>query len=96
MPRPKGPATLNELMGKDNTITMEKLPEILGEKMPEIPNNEQGKIRLLKALRQRFGDEFRNIKGVKELISKFESNLKFEKVIAQNRRTNANLNQRSS
>lgn len=74
------PATLNEMMGKVPEISLATLPDILGEKMPELPFNRLGRMRLMRALRNRFGEGFRNIKGVKSLLAEFDTESKVRNV----------------
>ena len=81
------PATLNELTGKDGpAMRLEELPKILGEKMPELPFDSRGKIRLMRALKNRFGEGFKNIPGVKGILKDFEREMKVARLIKMNRR----------
>jgi len=83
----EGPASLNELMGKQGgELTLDNLPGILGEKMPEIPLDRVGRFRLSRALKNRFGDGFRNIPGVKSLLKDFDKKMKFDVLTKANRR----------
>lgn len=91
--RPAGqPANLGELLGsaaekKDpSEFSLEDLPEILGEKMPELPKNRIGRFRLLNALQQRFGNGYNNIPGVKRIINQFDEEIKLENTIRMNKR----------
>lgn len=88
------PASLGELLGEGfehrTQLTLDDLPKLLGEKMPEIPFNRVGKIRLINALQQRFGQGYGDIPGVKQLMSEFDKELKVASVIRMNRRKNAN------
>lgn len=91
MAREKGtPATLNELIGKDkgsSTVPgMSKIEELLGEKMPEISMDRVGRFRLLRALRNRFGESFRNITSIKDILKDFDRELKVSTIIKMNRR----------
>lgn len=76
MRTPGTPATLNELMGSGDQPEMDfslgNIKNILGEGTPEISFDKVGRLRLLTALRNRFGDNYRNIPGVKELLSEFD------------------------
>ncbi len=83
------PASLNELMGKEgskaeNDFDLSDLPDLLGEKMPELPKNRLGRFRLLNALQLRFGPGFRNIPGIKKILSQFDSHVETENTIRQN------------
>lgn len=75
-----GNATLGELIGGASEMSLTNLPEILGEKMPELPKTKVGRYRLVRALRHRFGDNYRNIPGVKGLIAEFDDDLRHEGV----------------
>ena len=84
MPRPKGGrATLGELMGGTKGMSLDSLPDILGEKMPELPKNKIGRYRLIRSLRNRFGNEYRNIPGIKGLVEEFDEEIRFQGVLDQ-------------
>ncbi len=76
-------ASLNELMGKggdtakSRDLTLKDLPAILGDAMPEINKTPVGRLRLVSALRNRFGDQWRNIPGVTGLIKEFDEEAAF-------------------
>ncbi len=88
--RPKGGnATLGELLGKagdKSDLGLKDLPQILGEKMPELPRNRVGKFRLIQALQVRFGDGYRNLPFIKNIISEFDKEVETENVIRMNKR----------
>ncbi len=86
MSESKAPSNLNELMGKDTKITLDNLQEILGEAMPEMPFDRIGRMRLINALQQRFGQQYMNIPGVKEVIKHFDEEVKTANIIKMNRR----------
>lgn len=79
----KSKISLNELMGKAGSTAKEKklslsdLPELLGDAMPEIDKTPVGRLRLISAMRNRFGDNWRSIPGVKDIISEFDEEAKF-------------------
>lgn len=83
------PLSLNELMGenanqvKTEGMSMEHLSNMLGEKMPDIKPGPVGKIRLLRALRMRFGQSYRSIPGVPELLKDFDEQTNFHVKLAQ-------------
>lgn len=76
-------ASLNEIMGgagstaKSRKLSLSDLPELLGEAMPEIPHTPVGRLRLTMALRNRFGDQYRNIPGVADIMKEFDDEAKF-------------------
>jgi hypothetical protein len=82
------PPSLGELLGDAGNhaepLGLKHLPEILGEKMPELPKNRVGKYRLVSALKNRFGVGFRNIPGVKNILSEFDGHVEDENVIRAN------------
>lgn len=86
MSEAKEPANLNEVMGKDTEITLDNLKEILGETMPEIPFDRVGRMRLIGCLQQRFGQGFRNIPGVKNVLEHFDKEVEAANIIKMNRR----------
>jgi len=90
MRQPGSPARLGELLGEEasskQSLGLEDLPDILGEKMPELPLNRVGKYRLINALKQRFGVGFRNIPMVSGIIKEFEQQMDDENIIRMNRK----------
>lgn len=82
------PATLAELMGKqseNSDLSLKDLPEMLGEQMPDLPKNRIGKFRLMSALAQRYGPNFRNLPMVSKIIKEFDSEIETENVIRLNK-----------
>ncbi len=80
------PATLNEMIGSGkNKVTRDNLHEILGLKMPEIPMTEVGKVRLINALHQRFGANFRQMPGVSDLLEDFYKDLDMHETLRKNK-----------
>lgn len=83
------PANLGELLGSSSKkieLTLKDLPELLGEKMPDLPMNRIGKFRLINALSQRFGPGFKNIPMISNIIKEFDSQMKDENIIRQNKK----------
>lgn len=58
--------------GSKKSFSIKDLPEILGENLPELDHSPVGRIRLLRALKQRFGDNFRSLPGLKEIVHEFD------------------------
>jgi hypothetical protein len=82
------PATLAELMGKAGDtadLGLKDLPEMLGEQMPDLPKNRIGKFRLLNALSQRYGPNFRNLPMVSKILKEFDDEIETENVIRLNK-----------
>lgn len=80
--------SLAELMGSkgassSGSLSLDQLPDILGESMPELPRNNVGRFRLVRALQQRFGKNFRSLPGVSNLIKEFDSDMEFEDKISR-------------
>jgi hypothetical protein len=78
--------SLNELMGsgtKGEDLKLSRLHEILGDAMPELPRNAVGRHRLVRALQQRFGRNFRSLPGVSGLVKEFDHETKFEQKLGQ-------------
>jgi hypothetical protein len=76
-------ASLSEIMGSAGAnnagnLQLKHLPQILGDAMPHLPRNQVGRFRLIKALQQRFGDNFRALPGVSGLVKQFDSEIEFE------------------
>lgn len=86
------PASLGELMGEGfehrTKLTLEDLPKILGEKMPEIPVNRVGRVRLVNALHVRFGAGFGQIPGVRDILEHFDKEVNNNRVVMMNRKAN--------
>lgn len=77
-------ASLAEIMGgvKDpSSLSLSKLPELLGEAMPNLPRNPVGRFRLVAALKNRFGANFRSLPGVSNLVREFDSDIELEQRI---------------
>ena len=83
MARPK--VSMNEVMGKGATqkITLANLPEILGEKMPRLPLNRVGKVRLIQALKNRYGTGYRNLPGISDVLKEFDTASDHDETLAQ-------------
>ena len=80
-------ASLAELRGSaaggaEHGLKLSQLPTILGEAMPELPRTAVGRHRLVRALQQRFGRNFRSLPGVKNLVEEFDKDLSFERKIS--------------
>lgn len=89
MPSKSG-VSLAELMGKDGAahaskggLTLDHLPHILGDAMPDLPRNALGRHRLVMAFTQRFGPNFRALPGVTSLMKQFDNEIETEKKIAK-------------
>lgn len=84
------PATLGELLGEGfegrTQLALNDLPKLLGEKMPEIKFDRVGRLRLLNSLRMRFGDGYRNVPGIKDLLGEFDKEIKVNSIVKLNRR----------
>lgn len=60
----------------ESGLDFEDLPELLGEKMPKLEFHTLGRVRLVQALSDRFGANFRNVPGIQGLLSKFDHEAK--------------------
>ena len=78
----KSGTSLSEVMGPNaNKLAsggagLKDLPEILGEGMPKLDMSNVGRIRLIRALKQRFGSNFRSLPGLKEIVKEFDDHAK--------------------
>lgn len=85
----RGRASLSEIMGKAGAergkagLTLSDLPELLGEGMPELPQSAVGRHRLLRALKGRFGPNFRSLPGVSDLVKEFDDNIATEQKLTK-------------
>lgn len=88
--------SLNELMGsagesaKSRKLGLDDLPEILGEKMPDIKHNPIGRMRLINALKNRFGSNWRTLPGVNDIIKEFDKEAAFSVKLAEMRMIKGN------
>jgi hypothetical protein len=78
-----GSATLGELVGKQSDMSLAKISDVLGEKTPDLPRNNVGRFRLTQALKQRFGEGFRNIPGVRNIIKDFDEEMRFDHLLGK-------------
>ena len=74
--RPK--ATLGEVMGKTGgekgeNLTLDDLSSILGERLPKLEFTPVGRMRLTAALRVRFGDSYKNLPGIQNILKEFNT-----------------------
>lgn len=76
--------TLNEIMGKSGEVaksrklTLDDLEELLGERMPKLQFSPVGRFRLTTALRNRFGDGYRTLPGIDDILKDFDDHASFE------------------
>lgn len=71
--------------GGPSGLRLSQLPAILGDATPELPKNSVGRHRLIRALQQRFGRNFRSLPGVKDLITEFDGEIAFDQKVQQMR-----------
>lgn len=81
-------ASLAEVMGKagaerQGKLTLDHLPELLGEAMPDLPRNAVGRYRLIRSLKARLGPNYRALPGVSDIVREFDSAVDVERRIAQ-------------
>lgn len=69
--------------GSAGTLKLDQLPKILGDAMPDLPKNSVGRHRLVRALQQRFGQNWRSLPGVKDLVKEFDKDMDLEVRIAK-------------
>lgn len=80
----KANATLGEVMGRkgahahEHGLSLHDLPDLLGEGMPKLEFHALGRVRLMRALRARFGENFKNVPGLQGLIQKFDQETRLE------------------
>lgn len=80
----KANLTLGEVLGKKGEaahsrgLDLKDLPDLLGEGMPKLEFHALGRVRLMRALRTRFGENFKNVPGLQHLIAKFDHEAKIE------------------
>lgn len=71
--------SLHELMGKGGgkDVTLDRLGDLLGERMPKLEFTPVGRLRLTTALRNRFGDSYRNLPGIDNVLAEFDKEADF-------------------
>ena len=75
--------SINELMGsggsraKGKKLTLDDLGELLGERLPKLEFSPVGRMRLTTALRNRFGDNYKSLPGIDDIMREFDSEAKF-------------------
>jgi hypothetical protein len=81
--------SLSEIMGRKGAeasksgLSLDDLPEILGEAMPDLPKNAVGRYRLIRSLKARFGPNFRSLPGVMNVMKEFDTHIALEDRIAK-------------
>lgn len=81
------PETLNELLGEehDGKVTLQNLSSILGERMPELTFDRVGRLRLIHSLQNRFGDNYRQVPGVRGMLADFDKNMETNSIVKMNK-----------
>lgn len=75
--------SLNELMGgkgretKKRKLTLDDLEDLMGERLPKMEFSPRGRYRLLTALRNRFGDNFKALHGISDILEEFDKEAEF-------------------
>lgn len=75
--------SLNEIMGKmavkgsDKSLSLDDLQDLLGERMPELKHNPVGRLRLITALKNRFGKNWRSLPGMNSLMKEFDKEIEY-------------------
>ena len=70
-------------LGGSSRLTLDQLPGILGDSTPDLPKNAVGRHRLVRALQQRFGLNWRSLPGVKDIVKEFDGVVDVELRIAK-------------
>lgn len=83
-----GRLSLAEIMGKkgedsDKEFGTDDLQDLLGDGMIKMSFNPLGRVRLLRALKQRFGDGFRNVPGVSGILKDFDGRANMDLLISK-------------
>lgn len=73
-------ASLHELMGKSGgkDLSLNDLGELLGDRMPRLEFTPVGRMRLTTALRNRFGDNYRQLPGIDRIMKEFDEESSFK------------------
>jgi hypothetical protein len=82
-------ASLAELMGSSapkaegQKMSLDDLGKLLGERMPKLEFTPVGRLRLTTALRNRFGDSYKNLPGISDIMSEFDKEIAFNVKVHQ-------------
>lgn len=68
----------NQLGEEPPNVSFDTLPQVLGKGMPDLKLNPIGRLRLVRALQQRFGDGYRGVRGVNQTLQEFDDKMDFE------------------
>lgn len=75
--------SLNELMGsagskaESKSLSLDDLGELLGDRAPKLEFSPRGRLRLTTALRNRFGDNYRALPGIDDILKEFDNEAEF-------------------
>lgn len=58
-------------------LGLDDLENLLGERLPKLEFSPRGRLRLLTAFQKRFGDSYRNLPGVDDILKEFDDEAKF-------------------
>lgn len=62
---------------KKRKLTLDDLEDLLGERLPKMEFSPRGRFRLLTALRNRFGESFKNLPGISDILQEFDKEAEF-------------------
>lgn len=68
---------------KSKKMSLDDLGELLGERMPKIEFSPVGRLRLVTALRNRFGDNYRSLPGIDDIMKEFDDEATFNVRLAE-------------
>lgn len=63
--------------GSKESLSLDDLSELLGERMPKLEFTPVGRLRLTQALRNRFGDNYRHLRGMDDIMKQFDEEAAF-------------------
>ena len=63
---------------KSRDLGLDDLEKLLGERMPKLEYTPVGRMRLATALRNRFGNSYRQLPGIDSIMKEFDEHAKFE------------------
>ena len=73
--------TLQEAMGKSadkakqGSLSLDDLPDLLGERMPKLEYTRLGRLRLMRKMRDRFGPGFKSLPGMDGVMKQFDQEM---------------------
>lgn len=63
--------------GESQDLGLKDLHDLLGDRAPQMEFSPRGRLRLVTALRNRFGDNYRSLRGIEGILKEFDKEADF-------------------